>query len=202
MLKEPEQLAMLHHRFCRTLEIEVAYHSFLKQEVMVGEDYYCLHEPLRQSVTHTLLITFYSYIYSLFDPRGVNVGQVPSEVIEKLSEQGKEALDIANEAWAEIKTPISKIRSNIGFHHSSKKSGATHGYDSYKEIHPLSTLLIVKALRLFFRNVYQVFESEVPRPPAPTADENEHLLQELYRLKKCIEDNSLEDILKIMEKIG
>ncbi|MGF1794014.1 hypothetical protein L4D21_25885 [Photobacterium profundum] len=200
MLKESEQLAMLHHRFCRTLEIEVAYHSFLKKEVMVGESYYCLHEPLREDVTHTLLVTYYSYIYSLFDPSGVHIGRLADDIVNKLPVQGKEALAIANDTWEEIKAPISKIRNTIGSHNSPKKSGVAHGYGSYSEIHPLATLLIIKALRLFFRNAYKVYEPEEPLSTSPTDEENDILYQEILKTKGMIEKFTIKDIQKIVQR--
>ena len=189
---------MLHHRFGRTIEVMVAYRSFLNIEVNVGEEFSCVNDELRQQVTHTLLVTLYSYIYSLFDPSAVNLKQLPNSVIEPLDDEAKQALDMAIAEWDKIKTPISKIRSNIGFHHSKKESGANCGYSSFYEVHPLSPMLIVDSLRLFFRVAYQFYTPREPMPlvkgESQVSELMEHIL-ELHELVKETDPNKLAQLL-------
>lgn len=200
-MEEPDELAMLHHRFARTLEIEVAYNAFVKKEVSIGEEYSCLHEPLREGVTHTLLITYYSFIYSLFDPSGVNLNNLDASILSNLSKEAIDARNIAIAQWNAIATPMAKIRNNVGFHHSKKRTGASCGYESYSGVHPYSTILILLAMRLFFRHAYSVYEPAEPLLTTPTAEENEELEKQILFIKEFIDNNSFsESLTKLQTK--
>ncbi|ELB2831778.1 hypothetical protein PUT72_08635 [Vibrio alginolyticus] len=197
-MEEPETLAMLHHRFGRTIEIMVAYRSFLNNEVNVGDEFSCINDDLRQQVTHTLLITLYSYIYSLFDPSAVNLKELPNSVIEPLEDEAKQALSIAVAEWDKIKTPISKIRSNIGFHHSKKERGANCGYSSFYEVHPLSPVLIVDSLRLFFRCAYQFYTPREPMPLVKGESQITELMEHVLELKGLINETDPQKLVQML----
>lgn len=195
-LPEPEELEMLKHRFARTIEMWVAYNTFLKREVLVGNDKTCLNDIVVFQTTHTLLIAYYSFVYSLFDPSAVNFKSITEKILPHLPQDAHEARDLVLEQWEEIKTPLSIIRNNIGFHHSPKQKGANTGYQNYGNIHPYSTELIMQALRVFFRCVNTVFESNEPYGIAPSENDTTALMDHVRKLKKYIVENPHEDIFK------
>lgn len=196
-LPEPEELQMLRHRFARTIEIWVAYNTFLNKEVLVGEFHTCLNDIIVFQTTHTLLITYYSFVYSLFDPSAVNLKKIKDEILFHLPQQdAHEALDLVLEEWEKIRTPISIIRNNIGFHHSSQQKGARAGYQSYGKIHPYSTEIIMQALRVFFRCVDGVFQSNEPYGIEPSESDTLALMEHVRELKKYIVENPHENIFE------
>ena len=83
-LPEPESLGTLRHRWARTIEVWVAYRTFLHREVFVGPDRVCLNPLVVQQTTHTLLACYYSFLYSLFDPSGVNFDRVSKDLLPSL----------------------------------------------------------------------------------------------------------------------
>ncbi len=195
-LLEPEDLKMLRHRFSRTIEMWVAYNTFLEREVLVGNDKTCLNDTVVFQTTHTLLIAYYSFVFSLFDPSAVNFKSITEKILPNLPQDAREARDLVLEQWEEIKTPISIIRNNIGFHHSPKQKGATTGYENYGNIHPYATELIMQALRVFFRRVDGVFESSEPYGVAPDESTTVALMAYVRKLKEYIVENPHEEVFK------
>ncbi|MFQ6758407.1 MAG: hypothetical protein D9V46_04180 [Deltaproteobacteria bacterium] len=194
---ESEDLAMLRHRFGRAIEVSTAYHAFNNHEVAVGPDKTCINEVVRFQVTHTLLITYYSFIYSLFDPSGVNFTEISKSVVPHLPQDGKAAAALAIAEWEEIRTPMSIIRSNIGFHHSEREKGANKGYESYGRIHPLAPELIMQALRVFFRHAAEVFEPREPYGVKPSSSDTDELMRFVLSMKEEIEASPHEDIMEL-----
>lgn len=195
-LPEPEDLRMLRHRFARTIEMGVAYNTFLKREVLVGNDKTCLNNIIGFQTTHTLLIAYYSFVFSLFDPSAVNFKKITENILPYLPQDAREARDLVLEQWEEIKIPLTLIRNNIGFHHSPKQKGASIGYQSYGNIHPYATELIMQALRVFFRRVDAVFESSEPYGVAPNENDTVALMDYVRELKEYIVKNPHEEVFK------
>ena len=193
---ESEDLAMLRHRFGRAIEVSTAYHAFNNHEVAVGTDKTCINEAVRFQVTHTLLITYYSFIFSLFDPSGVDFRKVAERVSPMLAQDGKDAAALAIAQWEEIRIPMSIIRSNIGFHHSEREKGASKGYESYGKIHPLAPELIMQALRVFFRRASEVFEPREPYGAKPSSNDTSELIRLVLHIKQEIEASPLQDIME------
>lgn len=195
---ESEELAMLRHRFGRAIEISTAYHTFNNREVAVGPDKICINEVVRFQVTHTLLITYYSFIYSLFDPSGVNFAKISKQISPFIARDGQEAASLAIEKWQEIRTPMAIIRSNIGFHHSDEAKGANKGYESYGNIHPLAPELIMQALRVFFRRAAEVYEPREPYGVKTSSQDTEELMRLVLRMRADIEASPHQDIMELM----
>lgn len=200
-LPEPEDLQMLKHRFARTIEMGVAYNTFLKREVLVGNDKTCLNDMIVYQTTHTLLISYYSFIFSLFDPSAVNFKSISEKLLPHLQEDAHEARDLILEQWEKIKTPLSKIRNNIGFHHSPKQKGADIGYQNYGNIHPYAIELIMQALRVFFRRVNTVFESSEPYGIEPNEKDTLALMDHVRKLKEYIDENPHEEMFKNLKAL-
>jgi len=195
-LAEPEDLQMLRHRFGRTIEMWVAYNTFLNREVLVGNDKTCINNHVVFQTTHTLLIAYYSFVFSLFDPSAVNFRKITEKILDELPSDAREARDLVLEQWAKIEKPLTIIRNNIGFHHSVKQKGADFGYENYGNIHPLSTELIMQALRVFFRRVDGVFESKESYGIAPAENDTLALMEQVRRMKEYIIQNPYEDVFK------
>lgn len=195
---EPEDLAMLRHRFGRATEVSTAYHTFNNREVAIGPNKTCINEVVRLQVTHTLLITYYSFIYSLFDPSGVDFRKISERVSPLIAQDGQDAAAIAIAQWEKILTPMSIIRSNIGFHHSEREKGASRGYESYGKIHPLAPELIMHALRIFFRRTSEVFEPREPYVTKPSSSDIDHLMHLVLHIKQEIESSPHQDIMEVL----
>lgn len=195
-LPEPEDLKMLRHRFSRTIEMWVAYNTFLSREVLVGNDKTCLNDVVVFQTTHTLLIAYYSFVYSLFDPSAVDFKGITEKTLPHLTQDAQEARDIVLEQWENIKTPISIIRNNIGFHQSPKQKGASRGYENYGNIHPYATELIIQALRVFFRRVDSVFESSEPYGKEPIEADTVSLMELVRKLQQYIVSHPHEEVFK------
>jgi len=195
-LPEPEDLQMLRHRFARTIEVWVAYNTFLSREVFVGEDKICLNNLVVEQTTHTLLIAYYSFVFSLFDPSAVNFKNITEKVLPHLPQDAHEARDLVLEQWKNIEKPLAIIRNNIGFHHSTSQKGAKAGYQNYANIHPLATELIMNGLRVFFRRVDGVFESREPFGIAPDEEDTVALMAYVRKLNEHIVQNPHEEIFK------
>lgn len=194
---ESEELAMLRHRFGRAIEVSTAYHAFNNREVAVGPDKTCINEVVRFQVTHTLLITYYSFVYSLFDPSGVDFTRISKPVLPLIATDGQEAAALAIATWQEIRTPMSIIRSNIGFHHSDAAKGANKGYESYGRIHPLAPELIMQALRVFFRRAAEVYEPREPYGVKPSSRDTTQLMNFVLQLRAEMEASPHQDIMEM-----
>jgi hypothetical protein len=194
---ESEELAMLRHRFGRAIEVSTAYHAFNNEEVEVGPNKACINKLVRFQVTHTLLITYYSFIYSLFDPSGVDFRKIAERVSPLIAKDGQDAALLATAQWEEIRIPMSIIRSNIGFHHSEREKGASKGYESYARIHPLAPELIMQALRVFFRRASEVFEPREPYGSKPSSSDTAELMRFVLHMKREIEASPHQDIMEI-----
>lgn len=195
-LPEPEDLQMLRHRFSRTIEMWVAYKTFLNREILVGSDKTCINEQVVFQTTHTLLVAYYSFVYSLFDPNAVNFKQITDKTLLHLPEDAHEARDIVLEQWEKIRTPISIIRNNIGFHQSPKQKGASLGYENYGNIHPYAPELIMQALRVFFRRVDSIFESTEAYGNKPIEADTVALMDIVKKLQQYIIDHPHEEVFK------
>lgn len=196
--KESEDLAMLRHRFGRAIEVSTAYHTFNNQEVEIGPNKICINEAVRFQVTHTLLITYYSFIYSLFDPSGVDFRKISKQVLPLIKQDGQYAAALAIAQWEEIRIPMSIIRSNIGFHHSEQQKGANRGYESYGKIHPLAPEFIMQALRVFFRRTAEVFEPREPYGNKPSSNDTDRLMSLVLNIKQEIDASPHQDIMEVI----
>lgn len=159
MEKENEKISLLRHRFGRTIEIWTAYNVFLKQQVFVGEEYICRNSLILEQTTHTLLVTYYSYLHSLFDPSGTDFIKNTESVVSILPERTKQVrVDIITH-WELIKGPLNRIRNNIGFHGSYALKRQVNGYAAFAEskLHPCSPDYLLHLLRVFFRDLASVF---------------------------------------------
>src|SRR6266542_3334981 len=122
-LSQPEDVKRLRYRWRRLIEVWVAYRVFLHREVHVGPDKVCLNEAIVAQTGHTLLILYYSYIYSLFDPRGVDFATVTKAIEPMLSPETLRVRDKILELWQRLRDPVERIRHNIGFHGAPGEKG-------------------------------------------------------------------------------
>ena len=185
-ITEPEGLKLLRHRFSRVIEISIAYRAFLNDEVLIGSDKTCPDRHVASQVTHTLLVTYYSYIYSLFDKSGANFTSITKELIGDIHPNGEKARNLVICQWSEISDQITKIRHNIGFHQSVKSSGHDHGYSSFGYIHPLASEVIMHALRAYFRYINDAYEHSEPYKFEITPDSADKILELAQSLRSMV----------------
>ncbi|ORM53278.1 hypothetical protein HA39_19345 [Pantoea brenneri] len=195
-LPEPENLQMLRHRFSRTIEMGVAYNTFLNREVLIGSDKTCLNDFVLVQTTHTLLITYYSFIFSLFDPSAVNFKIITESISAELPPDMHEIRNLILEQWEKIKKPMAIIRHKIGFHHSQSQTDVDFGYTNYSKIHPLSPELIMMALRVFFRRLDDIYSSNEPYAIKPVEKDTLVLMDQVRKMKEYIEKNPHQDIFE------
>ena len=195
-IPEPEDLQMLRHRWARAIEIWVAYQTFLHREVLVGPDKICIDNLVVSQTTHTLLVAYYSFIYSLFDPSATHFERVTEKLMDSLPEEAKGVRKMILEHWKTIQEPISIIRSNIGFHGSPKSKGLKYGYGSFKSIHPWASEYLMTLMRVFFRFVHEVFESKEPMAIPPKRLDTLEILRMAKEMKAYIDANPTEAIME------
>jgi hypothetical protein len=191
-LAEPEKLRTLKHRWGRTVEIWVAYQVFLNDEVKIGPAFTCINRDLAKQTTHTLLTCYYSYLFSLFDRSGINFEEISAELVVNASHKASEVRTLILEHWEDIRSPMTQIRNNIGFHGAVKEKGKSLGYSAYFSIHPFSSEYIMTLMRVFFRLMEEVYESAetIARQVNPGEID---LLMEQAKLTKQMIENSAED---------
>ncbi len=200
-LPEPESLVTFRHRWARAIEIWVAYRTFLHQEVLVGPDRICLNPLIVHQTTHTLLACYYSFLYSLFDPRAVNFEQVSKELLPQLPPFARKVRDDILSRWATMAQPVALIRNNIGFHGSPKRKGVMHGYSAYRRLHPQSSEYVMTLMRVFFRLVNQVYQGAERRLRPSAPDEINALMSMANELRSEIEATPLEDLIKELSRL-
>jgi hypothetical protein len=217
LLPEPESILQLRHRWSRLIEMWVAYNVFLHREVLVGDDKVCLHQEVVTQTTHTLLIVYYSYMYSMFDESGVHFEKVTAAIADKLPPAIRHIRSKILELWGRVRSPLSRIRHNIGFHGATKEKSHRDGYKQFAEFHPMLPEVLARYLRVFFLQLDAVFERREPRytQHSPTfvqelvqyAVESEQDLNRRISLGDCPEDVLLsygltrESYLQLLEQI-
>ena len=200
-MQESNNLYLLRHRYGRTVEIYVAYRTFLHRHVIYGEDKYCKNEEDVRQVTHTLLLTFYSFVYSLFDNSGTNFFTATEEYTPHLKNDAIEIRDDLIRLWDENKKAISTLRSNIGFHGGKHKKGYDSGYAALSKLHPLVPELIMTQLGRFFRELdHYVTPTDNYEYHIDPAD-GEFLLAHVERLKEVIRNKEIDTVIKGIRKI-
>jgi hypothetical protein len=198
---EPDNIYLLRHRWARSIEVRAAYQTFLNREVLVGSDKTCLNDEVVTQTTHTLLVAYYSFIYSLFDPSGTNFEYITCAHINDFPEKVVEVRDLILEHWQKIEDPIRRIRHNIGFHQSKKRKGSSNGYESYRELHPLSADYIMTLFRVFFRLLDDVYDYEESYMFKPNKDETDVLYDMALQLKRSIDESPQENLMKVAEEL-
>lgn len=200
-MKETEELYLLRFRYGRTAEMFIAYKTFLHRQVAIGDKSYCHDEEVVRQVTHTLLLTFYSFIYSLFDKSGTDFVRTTEPYLNVLTADGKKVRDELIEVWTKNEKAISKLRHNIGFHGGVKIKSHEVGYSALGEIHPQVVEFIMNHLALFF------MEMDVIIPPRE--DYNFHVSPEMRKFifdraekfKKQINDPAFPQMIESMKKL-
>src|SRR5713101_2340518 len=163
---QPEDVQRLRYRWGRLIEVWVAYRVFLHREVHVGPDKVCLNEAIVAQTGHTLLILYYSYIYSLFDPKGVNFATVTKAIEAMLSPEALLVRDKILELWQRLRDPVERIRHNIGFHGAPGEKGHRQGFRKLEEFHPILPDALCAYLRVFFRQLEAVYSGSRPLTPS------------------------------------
>ena len=199
---EPEEVSMLRHRFGRTIEIWTAYNVFLSGEVEVGPDKTCLDSTIVDQTTHTLLIAFYSFVYSLFDPSGVSFPKISQSMLDELTPVAREARAIVVSTEQKIHSELGKIRSNIGFHQGNRFKKHDVGYLAYKAFHPLAPMVIMQGMRVFFREVAKTHEPYEPYALDVSDEDTLGVLQYCRDMKKEVDENQGADLPGMLEGLG
>lgn len=201
-LPEPEALAMLRHRFGRTIEIWTAYNAFRNREIEVGPDKTCTDDLIVEQTTHTLLVTFYSFVYSLFDKSGVNFQNISQTILGQLTPAAREARAIVVATEEHIHSDLAKIRSNIGFHQGDNRKKQHVGYGAYNTFHPLAPMLIMHGLRAFFRETSKIYAHSEPHAKEMDEETTVRLLELCRELKREIDTNKGVDLSSIFINLG
>lgn len=193
---EPEELQMLRHRWARTIEVWVAYQTFLQREVLIGPDHVCLNEIVTDQTTHTLLTVYYSFLYSLFDPSATNFPKITERLLQDLPAEAANVRRMILEHWETIRKPIAVIRSNIGFHGSPKEKGQKHGYDAYREIHPWASEYLMTSIRVFFRLLDETYKMKEKMIMTPDRADTLELLQMAKDMKAYMDATPAQGLMK------
>ena len=120
--------------------------------------------------THTLLIVYYSYLYSLFDPSGTNFGQVLKAIESSLPQSARDVAANINNLWSEVREPLTRIRHNMGFHGARAQSGQNEAIKQVHRMHPLLPQALVAYLRVFFRQIGNIFDGQRSLHPASQSE--------------------------------
>lgn len=88
-MKESDELYLLRFRYGRAVEVLYAYKTFLLKEVKYGNKNTCKDKEQVEDITHTLLVVYYSYIYSMFDKSGTDFITVSEQYLEFLQKMEK-----------------------------------------------------------------------------------------------------------------
>lgn len=165
-LSARDDVQSLRYRWNRLIEVWVAYRVFLHREVNVGPDNVCLNEAIVAQTGHTLLILYYSYIYSLFDPKGVNFATVTKAIEPMLPPETLQVRAKILELWQRLRDPVERIRHNIGFHGAPGEKGHKHGFRQLRDFHPILPEALCAYLRVFFRQLEGLYSGSKPLTPA------------------------------------
>lgn len=166
----PEQVSALSHRWGRLSEIATAYKTFLNREVLVGPKRSCPSDSFVAQTTHTLLVIYYSFLYSLFDSSGVNFIKATEGLRAGFPPEAWEARDKAISHWQSFGEQMARVRHKIGFHGEDNYQGLEVGYEQYRNIDPHPPELLMMYLAAFFRFVHLRYEVAGPMVNAPTED--------------------------------
>jgi len=202
-MKESHELFLMRFRYGRAAEILLAYKTFLNRQVHFGREHdYCQSMEHVEQTTHTLLITYYSFVHSLFDKRGTDFRRSIEPYVEHLSDDAKEArMDLLN-VWEQFGTPITILRSNIGFHGSGKFTGFEAGYKALGNIHPQVPDLIMNQLCLIFQNLDEFVEPLGNSKHHIDPEDKERLIKRGKSLKNALTDpeynKRLDEFLKFI----
>jgi hypothetical protein len=197
LLKEPEDIQMLRHRYGRTIEIWVAYNTFLKYQVKIGDNYICKNKTVVDQTKQTLLTTYYSYIYSLFDPSGTNFTKISQKHHNDLPERTKEVLKEILELWKVVEQPLNRIRHNIGFHGGKELKNSKSGYSAFLDpkLNPWAIDCLINLLRVFFRDINDTYETKEGFLIEITHKEADQIYADAKLLKSKIEAPSFIELI-------
>ena len=83
-MEESAELYLLRFRYGRAVDVLCAYNTFLHKEIKYGTKNVCKDRKQVEDITHTLLVVYYSYIYSMFDKNGTDFINVSAQYLEFL----------------------------------------------------------------------------------------------------------------------
>jgi hypothetical protein len=205
MEKEPEDLSFLRHRFGRLIEIYSAYKTFLNNETLIGPEFVCINELFKKQVTHSLLVQYYSFLFSMFDDSGTNIYKYITTHYESFDDDLKSISNKLIELWDGNKQHFAVIRNNIGFHGATKNKSIKKGYAQFEHLHPFISEIILQYLRIFFRITYRMYKTEGKRLNYPQKEEDSILIQmanENYeKLKQSSGGIDIDNIILELSKI-
>lgn len=153
-----------------------AYKTFLNREVLVGPERSCPSDFFVAQTTHTLLVIYYSFLYSLFDSKGVNFIAATESLRTELPSEAWEAREKAIEHWQSINKQMMLVRHKIGFHGEDNYKGLELGYEQYRNIHPIQPELVMMYLGAFFRFVHLHYDVKGSMVNPPTEESARGLL--------------------------
>jgi len=200
-MKETEEMYLLRFRYGRAAEMFIAYKTFLHRQVITGDKSYCPNEEVVIQVTHTLLLTFYSFIYSMFDKSGTDFISTTEPYVNVLTDAGKEVRKELIEVWTKNEKAISKLRHNIGFHGGVKIKSHEVGYSALSDIHPQVVEFIMNHLAIFF------MEMDVILPPREdynfhvSPEQKKFFFDRAEKFKKQINDPAFSRMMESMKKL-
>ena len=200
-MKETDELYLLRFRYGRAAEILLAYKTFLHRQVNIGDKNYCQTDEHVRQVSHTLLVTFYSFIYSLFDKQGTNFISAIEPYVNSFSEDGKRILQELIDVWEIYNTPITKLRHNIGFHGGTKLKSQEVGYSALSEIHPQTSEFIMNHLAILFMELDNIVESRENYKFHVDPKARQFLFDRAKKLKESMNDSSFMKVIEEMKKL-
>ncbi len=88
-MTETEDLYLIRFRYGRAAEMLLAYKTFLFGQVHIGGQNYCPTNKHARQTGHTLLVVFYSFIFSMFDKNGTHFVSATEPFLNALSDNRK-----------------------------------------------------------------------------------------------------------------
>ena len=163
MLKTPpESIVVLRHRYARAVEIWAAYQVFLLRQINVGPDMICYDEQRAKQITNTMMVNYYSFVYSLFDSEACHFIDDTEEVIPNSSSLAIEARTEIIALWQKVQNQLKRIRHNTGFHGGKSLKSLKDGYNQLNrdDFHPLVPDCILQYMRVYFRELEFAYDFE------------------------------------------
>lgn len=166
----PEPLVLIRHRMSRTNEVWTAYQVFWEREVNIGPGFACQSEEKAINVTHTLLVAYLSYLYSMFDDSACHFIKDTEAIISDLTPLAIRARENIIEIWGILANPLKRLRHNTGFHGGKSITSLVDGYKQIYEQNinlalPENLMLFIDA---FFRELEFIYKFEeyylTPKP--------------------------------------
>ena len=191
-----EKLQLLGYRFGDALAMQIAYKTFLNKEIILGPQHQCADLQFVEDITHRLLVTYYSFVYSLFDSSGTDFIKITEPYASLLPQDAKTIRSELIEIWDVNKNSFEKLRHNAGFHGSKKFKGYELAYTSLADVHPQVAEFIMNHFKIFFLELDLLFMDQGDKGYNFLLQTKESLFKKSGKIKNDLKDQTFNDKMK------